>query len=396
MLNILFVLYNTFIANSAIHIHHFANALCERGYDCMVAVPEHKETAQQYLSGQMFYTPVIYAEMLTSHVQFLHGREPDIIHVWTPREVVRQQWTQLKKKYPSSRLIIHLEDHEEVLLERYLNMSIAKFRSVWGWYRRRHIPKSLIHPLRYKTFLHEADGITLIIESLREFVPQHTPALLLWPIVEVEKFGARPQYAALRQELGIAEDELVLTYTGNVHLANADEVKSLYMAVASANQEGIPVRLVRTGTNYCDFLGEDQSRLQQYVVELGFLPGEKIPPLLAIADILIQPGKSDRFNEYRLPSKIPEFLATGKPVVAPQANIGWVLKDQKEAFLLKTGDAAEIVRAIKMIRENKELAQTLSRGARAFAVRHFDKVRIVQELEMFYEGIIKKVDKKYQ
>lgn len=390
MLNILFVLYNTFIANSAIHIHHFANALCERGHECMVAAPEHKETAQQYLSGQMFYSPVTYAETLAPHVQFSNGRGPDIIHVWTPREVVRQQWAQLKKTYPSSRLIIHLEDHEEVLLEKHLNMSIAKLQSLRGWYRRRRIPESLIHPVRYKTFLHEADGMTFIIESLREFVPQHTPSLLLWPIIEIEKFSMRPQYSALRQELGIKADELVMTYTGNVHLANADEVKSLYLAVASANQEGIPARLVRTGTNCCDFLGEDQERLQQYVVELGFLPGEKIPPLLAIADLLVQPGKADRFNDYRLPSKIPEFLATGKPVVVPQANIGRLLKDQEEAFLLKRGDAAEIVCAIKTIRQNKELARTLSKGARAFAVRHFDKVRIVQELEMFYESIIKK------
>ncbi len=389
-MNILFILYNTFIANSAIHIHHLANALCERGHECMVAVPEHKESAQQYLSSEIFYVPATYAETMTDQYRFSNKQGPDIIHVWTPREIVRKQWRRLKKKYPHGQLIIHLEDHEEVILERHLNISTKKLQSFWAWRSRKCLPDSLIHPKRYQEFLRKAAGITVIIESLCEFVPLKTSAHLLWPIIEMKQFRRDCEHAVSRQEFGIQEDECILTYTGNVHRANADEVKTLYQAVALANKEGILTRLIRTGTNYCDFLGKDQGWMQQYAVELGFLPGENIPPLLVIADILIQPGKPDRFNEYRLPSKVPEFLATGKPVVVPQANIGHILKDQEEAFLLKTGDAAEIVSAIKTIRENKKLARTLSRGSRAFAARHFDKARIVQELEMFYESIMKK------
>lgn len=396
MLKILFVLYNTFIANSAIHIHHLANALCERGHECLVAVPDNKEAAQQYLPDKFLYTPLTYAETLTPQSGFSNGREPDIIHAWTPREIVREYCGLLKEHFPHSKLLIHLEDHEEVLFERYLHLPIRKLRSLWGWrHRKQSFPNNLIHPWHYKNFLRTADGITIIIDALRKFVPRKTPFLLLWPIIDVEKFGTHRQSSPLRQELGVRDDEVVIVYTGNAHPTNADDVKSLYVAVGLANQAGIRTRLIRTGMNHCSVLNEQEAWINQYVLELGFLPGERIPELLAIADFLIQPGRLDRFNEYRLPSKIPEFLASARPVVVPQTNIGCILKDHEEAFLLKTGDATEIAAAIKTLKNQNELVQRLSTGARAFASRHFDKTQIVQALEGFYKAILtKKIDKK--
>ena len=48
----------------------------------------------------------------------------------------------------------------------------------------------------------------------------------------------------------------------------------------------------------------------------------RLPALLRLADVLVQPGESNRFNTHRLPSKLPEFLASGRPVIMPRANLG--------------------------------------------------------------------------
>ena len=73
----------------------------------------------------------------------------------------------------------------------------------------------------------------------------------------------------------------------------------------------------------------------RYSVELGFVERGMIPVYLSIADILIQPGKAGLYNDYRLPSKIPEFLFMKKPVVLPDTNIGRFLKNNEEALLLE-------------------------------------------------------------
>ena len=53
------------------------------------------------------------------------------------------------------------------------------------------------------------------------------------------------------------------------------------------------------------------------------------PQLLVAADILVQPdGSPGPFNDYRFPSKLPDFFASGRPVVLPKTNIGLYLSER--------------------------------------------------------------------
>src|SRR5205823_4875162 len=80
--------------------------------------------------------------------------------------------------------------------------------------------------------------------------------------------------------------------------------------------------LVRAGRDYYPFLGTDGQWARKYSVELGYVKHTEIGRVLSLADFLIQPGTADQFNEYRLPSKLPEFFAMGRPVVLPRTNVG--------------------------------------------------------------------------
>ena len=60
----------------------------------------------------------------------------------------------------------------------------------------------------------------------------------------------------MRESLGLHGSDGVVVYAGNVHASNADEVRSLYLALALVSRRGYPVKLVRLGRDYLDFLGE--------------------------------------------------------------------------------------------------------------------------------------------
>ena len=75
------------------------------------------------------------------------------------------------------------------------------------------------------------------------------------------------------------------------------------------------------------------------------MPWREIPGYLALADAYVQPGAPDDFNRYRLPSKLPEFLAMGRPVILPACNLGNELTDGENALLLREGDGARDRRA---------------------------------------------------
>ena len=71
----------------------------------------------------------------------------------------------------------------------------------------------------------------------------------------------------------------------------------------------------------------------------------------------------DDFNRYRLPSKLPEFLAMGRPVMLPHCNIGHDLEDGEDALLLERGDAIEIAERLEQLIADRELARAaLRRG----------------------------------
>lgn len=389
-MKILFVLYNNFECNSAIHVHNFANAMVELGHECIVAVPDKKESVRELSGNGSLYSPAEYEDIIKGKVAFKNNVKPDIIHIWTPREIPRMFFLQLKKKYNKSRYIVHLEDNEEIILSKQINMKREQLKKLSAKELTAIIPETCAHPVFYKQFLRDADGVTVIIDTLLSFVPKEMFSMVLWPIIDTERFAPREKNMELMRRLGMDGRHLIVCYTGNVHLANAHEVRSLYLAVALANREGLPVKLIRTGKDHCDFLGEQTKWAYKNSIELGRVNFEEIPQLLALADILIQPGKPDIFNDYRLPSKIPEFLSMGKPVVVPNTNIGRYLTDKENALITEKGDGLELLSIITNIAKNGHLRDKLSKGSREFALKNFNKKSISMKLERFYRKLLTK------
>ena len=171
----------------------------------------------------------------------------------------------------------------------------------------------------------------MIVDRLLEFVPSDVPSTIIWPAFEEQLFTPQPAPARLRRRLGISGGDMVIVYAGNVHPTNAAEVRSLYLAIALLNRRGLPVKLVRLGQDYVDFYGDIRHAVERNVVKVSFRPREEVPLYYALADALVQPGRPDDFNDYRIPSKLPEFFAMGRPVILPRTNIGLVAKDGESA-----------------------------------------------------------------
>jgi glycosyltransferase involved in cell wall biosynthesis len=381
MLNILFVLYHNFSSNSAVHVHHFANNLVELGCDCVVAVPDSLPTIS--CLGNHLYKITEFNEIKNLKKLFSNQQPPDIVHAWTPRIIVQRYCDELRKIY-EFKLVVQLEDNEEHLIEKLLGRpfeNILKEKNIL-------IPDNFSHPIKYQEFLANSAGVTLIIDQLRKFVPNQVPTLTLWPGVDDKLFSPRKPDHVLAASLGIPVDTTVICYTGNVHLANAQEVRSIYLAVAMMNREGTPTILIRTGKDYFEFLGTDDRWARNHSIELGYVDRPKLPDILALADVLVQPGKADDFNNYRFPSKLPEFLAMGKPVILPKANIGNFIKHKKEALVLPVVDALNIVESVKSLSEDATLRNELSAGSVEFAKNNLNWRKNSELLGSFYQSII--------
>jgi glycosyltransferase involved in cell wall biosynthesis len=360
----LVVYFGPFDVNSGIQAYHFGNELTDLGWEVTIAALGDPERAKAVGEPRFEY---ISHDTLDRRVREMQ-RDPKetIVLAWTPRERVRRMTMDAVRRLGAP-YVIHLEDNEELLIESALGRSLAELQRLPPRQQDSLATLDLIHPTHHREFLDGAAGVTVITEALNEFNRAGRPHRVVRPGIDLERF--RPDLEPpSRRALGLAEDDFVLVYHGIIHYANQHDMLSLYLAVKLLQRRGRPVRLVRLG--HTEFGGPDPRSFRALgdgVVELGPTPWREIPSYLAVADAYVQPGPPDDFNRYRLPSKLPEFLAMGRPVILPHCNIGNDLTHGENALLLEQGNAMEIVVRIEELLADRALAARLGEGARRFA-----------------------------
>jgi glycosyltransferase involved in cell wall biosynthesis len=381
--NLIFVSHCNFDGNSAMHLFSIANELTTLGHSCVVCVPGRPETVLDH--GEPRFQVLDYAEAVLHGVSFTNGRAPDLVHAWTPRELVRKTTMSLARRY-NIPCFVHLEDNEiVVLLDELPGWSLEDLERLPTCSLDLMVPLHRIHPHHWRRLLAGAAGVTVLIDRLLEFKPSDVPGLVFFPGHDAAfaKIGDRDE--ELRAALGIAPEELLVVYTGTVHRSNFEEIRSLVIAIALVNRRGIRVKLAKTGRSEYVLPEFSDPEIAQHLIERGFVARSEIARLLAAADLLVQPGQANLFNDYRFPSKLPEFLASGRPVILPRSNVGLLLKDGEEALVLERGDSTDIANALQRLAADPELRTRIGRCGREFALRNLDWTKNVAVIPSFYD-----------
>jgi glycosyltransferase involved in cell wall biosynthesis len=239
--------------------------------------------------------------------------------------------------------------------------------------------------VRGRRFLEHAAGITVIVARLLEHVPDSLPSAVVGAGFDEAVLKPVPARAEVRAEIGLAHDDLAIVYTGSIHRVNLPDMRDLYSAVRALRRDGYPIVLVKTGTNTPAV--PDLPELGEGLRDLGLVPRAAVAGVLSAADVLVQPGRPGPYNDYRLPSKLPEFLASGKPVVLPRANLGLELENGEEALVLDHGDSDEIAAAVARLADSPELRRSIGSRGRAFALRELRWERVVDAIVGLYREI---------
>ena len=380
--NILFVSHSGLDSNSGYHVQYYANQMAKvPAWSSLVAVPRIGKKEKPFYEHLPVQT---YDDIIKNGTRFSDGRGPDIIHAWTPREHVRTFCLKLAEKY-RCRTIIHLEDNEEYLTEQAMGLSWPELIKMPVDKLDGFITPNRFHPVKGWQWLKQADGLTLIIDTLSRFNPYGIPSMMLPAPVDRHLFFPRPVNHALRKELKIPEDHLVLVYPGNIRALKRPEAMEMYRAVKMLNDQGIATTLIRTGENF-ESLDEADTLDKRYQRSLGWVDRKKVPEILAAADILVQPGWPGPFDDQRSPAKLPEYFALGRPVVLPKTNFGRQAVHKKHGYVLDISDAPGIVHAVTEIRSDRNLYKTLSEGALEFFRNLPGNKDIIPALSDFYAG----------
>jgi len=384
-MNVLFVMYGDFGGNSAHPMALHARELHALGHACAAAVASNVESIRELVDPR--FRPMLYADVLRDPASvFPDGRPADILHAWTPREGVRRFVTQYQSRTPTP-WVAYLEDNEEWIArtalaavrippERLLEHS-DEVLGTWT-------PEGMPHPLKFRPFVALADAAAVIQEKLAVEVPPWVPCTTVMPGVDLERFAPRAPDAALRERFGVASHERVIAYPGGLNDFTRPGLETLCRMVGVINARGVPCRLLRSGPVAIDFMERLPPEARAAVTDLGPLPRDEVPRLLALADVLVQPGRHDPFEDLRLPGKLPELFATGRPVVLPDTNIAHLLRDGVDAVVHRTGTPEEMAEKCLELFTDPERARRIGEAGRRFAQAHFDpRVQAKRLLDVF-------------
>jgi len=359
---VVFVSYGTFDCNSAGHIAGFARELGRAGLAVAVCAREPVEKA--YAFGPPAFEFFGLKDLMADPAALV-GFDGDLdpaatmLIGWTPRKAVRQALSRAAAR-TGAPYIVHFEDNEDHLAELRTAEAGAEALQADRAERQRLMAGAL--------------GATIIEPRLRETLPEGLASLVMEPGVDLELLAAPlPPHrrASLLRALGVPAGAKVIVYPGNIHRANAGEMAELYKAVRQVREEGRDIVLIKTGKDdvrIADRLGFEPAGMG--VIDVGQVDRPLLIELMKCADLFVQPGAPGPFNDFRLPSKLPEFMAIGRPIILPRTNVGLRLKGD-EALMFDDGSAGEIAAGIQIALDHPDLAAQLARNAQAFARRTY-------------------------
>jgi glycosyltransferase involved in cell wall biosynthesis len=181
-----------------------------------------------------------------------------------------------------------------------------------------------------------------------------------------------------RESLGLPADRFVLTYAGNLGIA-----QGLEAAVEAAGTLGDDFQLMLLGEGpRRDALAAMAGRLPPGRVQFrDLVPPEQAARIMRASDALLVPLAQNPELRAYVPSKLFDVCAIGRPVIVATGGEPERLVSASEAALcVPPEDARALAEAIGAIRGDTDLAERLSRKAVAFASEHL-RERGVDELE---------------
>lgn len=130
------------------------------------------------------------------------------------------------------------------------------------------------------------------------------------------------------------------------------------------------------------FWGQDGARMLELIKEnemterifyIGPLPRESIPYFLFGAEILALPRPDSRQAQGGFPTKLGEYLASGKPVcVTKVGEIPMYLQDKVTAFFAEPGSIESFASSLKTALTNRRLAIKVGKNGRRVAETVFN------------------------
>jgi glycosyltransferase involved in cell wall biosynthesis len=219
-----------------------------------------------------------------------------------------------------------------------------------------------------------------LVAPIPEIVPEFARAkteIVTWG-ANVDAFSPQRRSAAVRAELGAPEGATVVLFSGSFRPWHGVAVLE---AAARRLVHRADIFFVLAG-------GSERGAGRGYRGRrLGALPYERMPEVVAAADIGVAPYDTARLAQLRLgfywsPLKVFEYMASGLPTITiAREPLTRIVRKGEEGLFFREGDDRDLAAAIERLADDPSLRQVLGESARRRVVERYSWARHCEQLE---------------
>ena len=185
--------------------------------------------------------------------------------------------------------------------------------------------------------------------------------------------------AAYRQELQVPPGAVVALYSGNMGAKQGLEVLADVARLLAQEVRQVVFVFCGNGAGRADLVARCQGLANVRFMDLQ--PLERLPDLLATADIHLLPQRADA-ADLVMPSKLTGMLASARPVVAtahPGTDLATVV--QTCGLVVPPENAAALAQAIQTLAADPALRESLGAAGYLYAQAHLDSEAVLGRFE---------------
>jgi glycosyltransferase involved in cell wall biosynthesis len=245
---------------------------------------------------------------------------------------------------------------------------------------------ALVRPLRrYRESL--CRQATALVAPLPAIVPEFARARtheVTWG-ANVEAFHPGRRSAHVRRELGVPEGAVVVLFSGSFRPWHGVHV----LEDAARRLESDPrIFFLLVGG------GADGPATGYRGRRLGAVPYERMPEIVASADIGVAPYDTARLRQLRLgfywsPLKVFEYMASGLPTVTVAIPpLSGIVREGEEGLHFRETDAGDLAGVLTRLADDAALRARLGAQARDRVVERYSWARHCEQLEAVLDGLV--------
>ncbi len=226
------------------------------------------------------------------------------------------------------------------------------------------------------------DHISTVSEKMMQRLPEKgipVEKTVMFPNwVDTDAIAPLEGPSRLRRQLGLGPDRVVLMYAGNMGMKQGLELLPL-LAQEFAPDPRIHFVFCGDGAYHAQLAG--MLRGAANVTMLPLQPFDRLNDLLNMADIHLLPQRPDA-ADLVMPSKLTGMLASGRPVIATAAQGTQVaIALGSCGITVPPLDKPALFAAVRMLADTPAMRHALGVAARAHAVEHLGRERVLERFE---------------